>query len=407
MKKIYRYLTILIVCLLVIPVTLPQPAYATENISSISLEITDPMVKQYDKFSIYLSAANLKDIYSMDFEIQYPKDMIEYRNRGISDLMLDNGFGISKPIINNGSLAFSIIPFSNNVFSGSGSICRLGFKALKDGIVNLIIKKAILKDKNGTMIDLDQKTDLSFAILHNENPPPSLTINPIWSFTWKSTITVSGKTDFDATITIDITYYDFEKRKPTPRHTIAEIQPDQGGSFKQIIIIPLSKSFLYITATNQRGDKTEEDLTITREVDFFIRLQIGSDKITNQFLTKKMELPPYVDPKTNRTMIPLRSIADAAIQEIKFDSKEQRIIIQNYGMRIDIVLWIGKPIALVNGIEKKIDDQLPLTPAINKGRTFVPLRFLGESMNYKIIWNPATQKIDMYFQGPIGIKEAN
>jgi hypothetical protein len=249
------------------------------------------------------------------------------------------------------------------------------------------------------------RTNRSLEPVYAIKNAPTLIINPVWEFTWKPTITISGKTDLDATITIVLENYAVEINPYFPKPTKAEIKPDQYGKFFKAFDLPLGKMVFFVVATNQRGDKSEEFLTITREEDFFIRLQIGSDKITNQFLTKKIELPPYIDPKTNRTFVPLRSIADAAVQEIKFDSKEQKIIIQNYGMRIDIVLWIGKPMALVNGIEKKIDDQLSLTPTVIKGRTFLPLRFLGESMNYKIIWNPTTQKIDMYFHGPIGIKE--
>lgn len=263
-----------------------------------------------------------------------------------------------------------------------------------------------LQKKSGNLEPVKVTAPLINEIyIPTENPPPSLTIDPMWSFTWKSNITVSGKTDPDAIVTIRLDNYALEINTNFPRPAIAVIKPYQEGKFLKAFDLPLGKMVFFFVATNPRGDKSEEYLVLTREIDFFIRLQIGSNQITNQFSVWKMKSAPYIDMKTNRTFVPLRSIADAAVQEIQYDSKEQKISIQNSGMRVDIKLWIGKPIAIVNGIEKKIDDQLPLTTVMIKGRTFLPLRFLGESMNYKITWDPKTQKIEMFFQGPVGIKE--
>jgi hypothetical protein len=62
-----------------------------------------------------------------------------------------------------------------------------------------------------------------------------------------------------------------------------------------------------------------------------------------------------------------------------------------------IQLDIGKTVALINGQPKL----LPVAPEIKSGRTFVPLRFIGESFGATIDWDGEVQMITITYTMPI------
>ena len=54
--------------------------------------------------------------------------------------------------------------------------------------------------------------------------------------------------------------------------------------------------------------------------------------------------------------------------------------------------------AKINGKETPIDpDNLNITPQIRKGRTFLPLRFLSETLGYTVEWIASTQTIHIKY----------
>ena len=58
---------------------------------------------------------------------------------------------------------------------------------------------------------------------------------------------------------------------------------------------------------------------------------------------------------------------------------------------VSIVLTLGSPTAVVNGI----DTLMPLAPQVQNGRTMVPLRFILERFGAKVGWNPSTYEISV------------
>lgn len=60
-------------------------------------------------------------------------------------------------------------------------------------------------------------------------------------------------------------------------------------------------------------------------------------------------------------------------------------------------LWIGKPKAVVNGISVDIDPDKPVSPVIIQGRTFLPLRFIGETLDFKVDWDSLTERITLTY----------
>lgn len=88
-----------------------------------------------------------------------------------------------------------------------------------------------------------------------------------------------------------------------------------------------------------------------------------------------------------RTLLPLRALVEALEGNVEWIESEKKIIItlkEKY-----LSLWIDKKVTKVNNIEKTID----VPPSIINGRTMVPVRFIGENLDYEVGWNADLKKI--------------
>lgn len=88
-----------------------------------------------------------------------------------------------------------------------------------------------------------------------------------------------------------------------------------------------------------------------------------------------------------RTLLPLRALVEALEGNVEWVESEKKINITLKEKSLN--LWIGKKAAKVNNIEKTLD----VPPTIINGRTMVPVRFIGENLDYEIGWNPDLKKI--------------
>lgn len=105
---------------------------------------------------------------------------------------------------------------------------------------------------------------------------------------------------------------------------------------------------------------------------------------------------PYIDEASERTMIPIRALAEALGYEVGWDEAEERVTLNN-GL-LEAELKIGSSEARVKldkqyegNWEKTINlDALPVT--VND-RTFVPVRFLSEALGYSVVWDSIRGKV--------------
>lgn len=125
-----------------------------------------------------------------------------------------------------------------------------------------------------------------------------------------------------------------------------------------------------------------------------ITLTIGSAIATINDEVIMLEEAPYIQKGT--TMVPLRFVGEAFNAEIEWKNIGKGRIIMKAGENT-IQLDIGKTVALING-EPKL---LPVAPEIKSGRTFVPLRFIGESFGATIDWDGEVQMITITYTMPI------
>lgn len=103
---------------------------------------------------------------------------------------------------------------------------------------------------------------------------------------------------------------------------------------------------------------------------------------------------PYLN-ADQRTMVPVRFIAENLGAEVGWNGEDEIVtILLN---ETEIKLEIGKSAALVNGEEVAFDT----ASILKEQRTFVPLRFVSETLDCKVMWDEGNRTAVVQTQGYI------
>ena len=98
------------------------------------------------------------------------------------------------------------------------------------------------------------------------------------------------------------------------------------------------------------------------------------------------DVEPFIE--EDRTMVPMRAIFEAVGASVTWDQDTQTVISikSKEATQNVVVLQIGNTSAFVNSESVALD-----VPAkVINDRTFVPLRFVMESLDANVEWNPDT-----------------
>ncbi|QUH19726.1 CAP-associated domain-containing protein [Alkaliphilus sp. B6464] len=118
----------------------------------------------------------------------------------------------------------------------------------------------------------------------------------------------------------------------------------------------------------------------------------AQSEVTIKLNNIKISFPnvkPYMDAKAGRVLVPVSFVAERLGAEVKWDqaNKAVDIIKDNTNMRFKI----GEERFTLNGINKSMDT----VAFLKDGRTFVPLRFISESLGIDIGWDPKTYTVSL------------
>ena len=113
-------------------------------------------------------------------------------------------------------------------------------------------------------------------------------------------------------------------------------------------------------------------------VDTTVVMTIGSsDFVVNNEVVSVEDAAPYI--ADNRTFVPFRALGEALGADVEWDN-DARTVTYTLG-KSEVVMTIGETTYTVNGEEKTMD----VAPVITGDRTYVPVRFVGEALGFKVI----------------------
>jgi hypothetical protein len=126
-----------------------------------------------------------------------------------------------------------------------------------------------------------------------------------------------------------------------------------------------------------------------------VKLWIGQNQALVNGESKNLDTAPML--YKERTMVPLRFIAESLGADVQWDPAEQKIMIaaghKGSGpaekTQFDVILKIGHNQALVNGNSKTLD----VPPMLYEKRTMVPLRFIAEALGANVKYDSAEQSV--------------
>ena len=99
----------------------------------------------------------------------------------------------------------------------------------------------------------------------------------------------------------------------------------------------------------------------------------------------QVEAPLFTE--NDRTMVPVRIIAENFGCEVTWDEAEEAVGIIKGDTKI--TLWLGKNVAKINDKETTLD----VAPMETGGRTFVPVRFISETLGYYVNYVSITEQV--------------
>jgi len=116
-----------------------------------------------------------------------------------------------------------------------------------------------------------------------------------------------------------------------------------------------------------------------------ILLTIGKNYARINGNTVSLDATPII--VSNRTMLPVRIVAEALGADVNWNQTEKSVFISDDSTVIKLITGQNK--AYVNGVEKNLDT----ASFILNNRTYLPLRFIAENLNATVKWNQTDKTV--------------
>lgn len=106
-------------------------------------------------------------------------------------------------------------------------------------------------------------------------------------------------------------------------------------------------------------------------------MRINSTAYLLNNTNKKLLAPPYMDTKNNRTLVPIRAIAESMGATVGYDNVKKLVTV-----KLD-----DKNLSLTLGKEIVVGNINYGAPGLKNGTTFVPVRYISEQLGGKVLWD--------------------
>ncbi|MDD4613857.1 MAG: stalk domain-containing protein [Caldisericia bacterium] len=198
-----------------------------------------------------------------------------------------------------------------------------------------------------------------------------------------ATIPIQGKINPSTADTVNIIIMDLMDKPVT-------LPIDTEGVFKGDVKMPVIaglNGIVFSVKDRITGKEYSSSATVIAKV--MIELQIGNSLAFINEQENKLDAPPYI--KDGRTMLPMRFIGEAIGATVGW-IPDSKTVVYDFDT-IHIELQIGSTESLVKRGETSEKIVMDVAPEIKNGRTFVPLRFVTETLGAEVEWIPETKTI--------------
>ena len=170
------------------------------------------------------------------------------------------------------------------------------------------------------------------------------------------------------------------------------VKPDAGYMLDELVITDKNGNEIDYKAKGDNkftfkmpASKVEIEATFAPERDKTIVLTLGSVEASVFGTPVINDVAPIA--RNNRTMLPIRFVAEALGARVDWDQTLQKVTIVRDTLVIEI--FLGSDIAYVNGQPVQLDS-----PAFaENNRTYLPLRFVAENLGATVEWEQAIQTV--------------
>lgn len=118
-----------------------------------------------------------------------------------------------------------------------------------------------------------------------------------------------------------------------------------------------------------------------------VRVVVDSEEVT-------FDVPPYIDPVTGRTLVPVRRLLNAlgvADDDILFSDVSRTVTARKGDTMIVLQIDSDRAGVYEQGVFREVTLDQPAV--VKDGRTLIPLRFVSENLGLKVKWDPQMRLI--------------
>jgi len=158
----------------------------------------------------------------------------------------------------------------------------------------------------------------------------------------------------------------------------------------KIITFVTTQLGVFVVGYDEGDDEPPSDEVIETEPELpqiesprTIRFTIGNTLYTIDNIVRMNDVAPFIDPAYDRTMIPLRAVAEALNAEVDWLEETRTVVI--FTATGTLTLVIDAPLPYNMGV-----------PVIRDGRTFVPLRYVAEMLDATVRWDGENMAVYVY-----------
>lgn len=181
-------------------------------------------------------------------------------------------------------------------------------------------------------------------------------------------------------------FYDARRVQPNPEElfpkpflattwTDISALPDSPNTYEvKAYDANLKHLYTYPTAT-AKPDASKK--TLSKPCHVVLSFSIGNKEYTENGSKKLMTVAPLV--RDGKSYLVIRHVMEPLFGTVGWEASTKKVTIKALGHTI--IMWVGNPKAMVDGVERPIDPKNPkVAPFVEGGRTFVPLRFPVEAL---------------------------